>query len=235
MYEEFKKYIKAIPEDFELFLKSFGHIFRLNIVIFLKRKGAQSFSSIAEQFNSKTSLVNTHIKKLEIAGIIQNFIKKSEETREYSFYETTKYGDFMVSNFVSNYIEAKNLEISNPYDLIKESEELNLFLRVIKSKFRFALAKYIIEKGPLSFSEIFLETNKEKSSIANHLNRLDKAGIIENYFEKKPESNEYSFYKITNSGCKLINSLIESYNQYYKTLETDKDEIGGQIIEAGSS
>ncbi len=221
MHEEFKKYIKTIPEDFELFLKSLGHKLRLNIIIFLKLKGAQSFSSIAEHFESKKSLVSAHIKKLEIAGIIQNFIKKSEKTREYSFYETTNYGDFMVSNFISNYIEAKSLEISNLYDLDKENEELDLFLKAIKSKFRFTLAKYIIEEGPLSFSEIFLETNKEKSSIANHLNRLDKASIIENYFEKKPESNEYSFYKITKSGNKLINSLIESYNEYYESIEVD--------------
>ena len=45
--------------------------------------------------------------------------------------------------------------------------------------------------------------NKEKSSIANHLKKLETGGVIQNYFKKKKDSSDYSFYEITKFGEKI--------------------------------
>ena len=85
---------------------------------------------------------------------------------------------------------------------------------MIKSnKVRYALSLLLIDKGPLSFSEITKILKMEKSSISNHLKILETGGILQNYLEKNENTREYSYYKITEYGKKLVISLQYSYNE----------------------
>ena len=94
-------------------------------------------------------------------------------------------------------------------------EECEATMKALSHKLRVELAVLLIKYGALSFSQITDTLKKEKSTIANHLNKLELGGIVQNYFQKQPDSNEYSFYEITKYGKTIVESLISSYNNYY--------------------
>jgi len=99
----FKDYLNQIPNVFEFALKSIGNKFRLALSILLIDHGPLSFSNIAKITGKEKSLVGNHIKKLELGGILQNFLQKKEDTNEYSFYKITEYGKNIVSNLILNF------------------------------------------------------------------------------------------------------------------------------------
>ena len=88
----FKDYLNQIPNEFEFALKGIGNKFRLALSILLVDNGPLSFSNIAKITGKEKSLIGNHIKKLELGGIVQNFLQKKEDTNEYSFYEITEKG-----------------------------------------------------------------------------------------------------------------------------------------------
>ena len=195
----FAEYLTQIPEDFELLLKALGHRSRIIIALLLLENEALSLSKIVKYLKQENSLALNHINKLELAGIVQNYLKKSETTREYSFYELTKYGKKIISELIENYNSyfkniLNNLKKIVVKDKLEIPKELELALKGLSNNIRFALSLIFIEKGPLSFTEITNLLNKEKSSISNHLKKLESGGVIQNYLKKKKDSSDYYFY-----------------------------------------
>ncbi|MHA1291912.1 MAG: winged helix-turn-helix transcriptional regulator [Promethearchaeota archaeon] len=223
MIEIYNNYLNKIPENFMLLLKALSHKTRITLVLLLMENENLSLARIAKAINQKNSLILNHIKKLELAGIVQNYFKKSETTNEYSFYELTDYGKKIFSDLIKSYnsffknIQDKNKMIQISYQ--KEiPEEFILTLKAISNKIRYALSLLLIDQKLLSFSKIENILKKEKSSIANHLKILEIGGIIQNFFKKKADTRDYSYYEITNYGITIVNGLILSYNDYYKSI-----------------
>lgn len=205
MSKYLEEFIKEIPEDFELLLKALRHKIRINLIIQLYKNKNSSLSKLGNILDLENSLVLNHLKKLELAGVVQNYLLKSEETREFSFYELTKFGmRFMI-----------DLQESS---LLDQSEAL----KAISNKFRFALSSFLREKGPYTFTKIIEITKMNKSVLSNHLQKLELGGMVQNYFKKVEKSNEYSYYEITDLGAKLISCLLESYNSYYSGIDSKK-------------
>ncbi|TXT59988.1 MAG: hypothetical protein BAJALOKI1v1_1340011 [Promethearchaeota archaeon] len=137
-------------------------------IILKRKKGPLSFSNISERFKKDTSYITTHIKKLELSGIIQNFIKKSDERREYCFYEIRDYGNKILSDFLTNYAKYYNIKLSTFKSFRKQTkDDLNHFLKGIKSKFRFVIVIYLKEYGECSFTDIKMITKNLKQLLRN--------------------------------------------------------------------
>jgi len=231
----FGDYIKQIPEDFEFVLKGLGNKFRLSLTLLLSERKFLSLTELVKITNLENSVLLNHIKKLQLAGIIQNFLKKEKSSREFSFYEITDFGNKVLSDLIeiyNNFLKIVNrnhhlIEISYTQDIPKD---LELALKSISNSFRFAITLYLIENGPISFSELTEITKKENSLIASHIKRLELGGIVQNFLEKKNSSSQYSFYKITSFGKSIISGLLNSYNDYYNVIndselkELDKKE-----------
>jgi predicted transcriptional regulator len=229
MIKNYKDYLNEIPEDFELLLNALGHKTRINLLLLLMDNESLSLSKITKTMNQENSLTLNHIKKLELAGIVQNYLKRSKNTNEYSFYKLTNFGRKITSNLISNYNEYfKNIQgkILSPRSGYQEDipVEFELALKAISNKVRYALTLLLIHKSPISFSEATDILKKENSSVINHLKILETGGIIQNYLEKRENTNEYSYYKITNYGEKFVLGLLNSYNDYYKDLNKSKTE-----------
>lgn len=62
-------------------------------------------------------------------------------------------------------------------------------------------------------------SNKSKGALTNHLKKLEMGGIIQNYFEKTPNTEEYSYYEATDFGDKMISGIFNSYNNYYQGIK----------------
>ena len=77
----FGDYIKQIPEDFEFVLKGLGNKFRLSLTLLLSERKFLSLTELVKITNLENSVLLNHIKKLQLAGIIQNFLKKEKSSR----------------------------------------------------------------------------------------------------------------------------------------------------------
>lgn len=232
--KEFDNYLEKMPFDFEEILKGIGKNIRFSILLVLNDKGIMSFTEIAIYLEIEKGLLSNHIKILEVSGLIQNFLEKREYSKEFSFYEMTSLGKKMLSDLISNY--------NNLYPETKISvgstlpKKLLGVLNVVKSKFRFTLGNYLIDEGPVSFTEIVEMSGKSKSTIYSHLKRMKAAEFIENFYEKREDTNNYSYYRITPLGKKIIEGLISSYNQYYsendiaeENREDSKKPLSSQV------
>ena len=228
MSKIFKEYLTKIPEDFELLLKVLGHSSRIKISLLLFKSESLSLSKIVKSLNQENSVALNHIHKLELAGVVQNYLKKSKNSREYSFYELTKYGKKIIYDLIENYNDYYNtknkFEELSTNGQIEIPKDLELVLKGLSNNLRFALSLMFIKKGPLSFSEITNLLNKEKSSISNHLNKLETGGAIQNYLKKKKDSNDYSYYEITKFGEKIVSGLINGYNDYYNNVIKNQEK-----------
>ena len=237
MSKTFKEYLTKIPEDFELLLKALGNKTRIRIVLLLLKNESLSLSKIVKYTNQENSLVLNHIKKLELAGVVQNYIQKREGRREFSFYELTKYGKKIITDLVENYnnfygnLNKTNKLINFEYQY-EIPEDFELTFKALSNKYRFALSILLINEGTFSFSEIVNILEREKSSISNHLKKLELGGIIQNFLEKNEKTGEYSFYKITVYGKEIISGLLKSYNDYYKGLTDVIEEYHDEMLGA---
>lgn len=217
MKENFSKFLKQIPDDFKSTMKALGNEFRFRLILLLLEEESFSLSKISETFKKKNSLILGHLKKLESAGIVQNYIHHTTARRDYSFYAITKYGAKMVKTFINdyNYLFKSKLMEENYLSFLEIPEEVEIILKALSNQFRLGLLLFFLQQQKYSFSEIVDITEKSKSSIANHLKIMEIAGLIQNFYEKQ-EITSYSFYSITKVGKSLISNLLSRYNDYYQ-------------------
>ncbi len=110
----FEDYIKQIPEDFEMLLKGLGNKFRLFLTLLLIERKSLSLTELVKITNLENSVLLNHIKKLQLAGILQNFLKKEKNSREFSFYEITDFGKKILSDLIGKYNNFfKNIDINH--------------------------------------------------------------------------------------------------------------------------
>lgn len=61
-----------------------------------------------------------------------------------------------------------------------------------------------LKNDDLSFTELQKSTNLDKNSLYYKIKNLIKSGIIVNYYQKRKNTSEYSFYQITSFGKKIM-------------------------------
>ncbi len=105
MKKTINEYIKIIPEDFEGTLKGLGNKFRFALALLLTENGPLSFTEISRLTQKEKGFIVNHIKKLELGGIIQNFLQRRKGTNDYSFYEITEYGEKIIRDLLTSYNE----------------------------------------------------------------------------------------------------------------------------------
>ncbi len=79
-----------------------------------------------------------------------------------------------------------------------------------------------LENDNLSFTELQKSTRLDKNSLYYKIKKLIKSGIIVNYYQKREDTSEYSFYKITSFGKKILDQLDISVVKKRPIVTTDK-------------
>jgi DNA-binding MarR family transcriptional regulator len=123
----------------------------------------------------------------------------------------------MLNALLSTYMDYYKIENITDFSILTD---LTSSLNGIKNRFRLSILLFLKDMSDFSFSEIQTYADKKKSVISNHLKKLEMTGFIQNYYQKKKNSNEYSFYKLTDYGKDILSNLIKSYNKFYKKDET---------------
>lgn len=92
--------------------------------------------------------------------------------------------------------------------MISPNEWLNV-LPALENAERFNILLMLVEKQRIAFSQILTERELTPGNCAYHLNKLMKAGLIDNSYQTptKP-SKEYSFYGPTDLGKQVIEKLL---------------------------
>lgn len=86
-------------------------------------------------------------------------------------------------------------------------EDIREAVKALSDNTRLAIVVALLKHGELTFSQL-LETLEISSSIlSHHLKNLVNASLIKNYYIKKPDSEEYSFYDLTSYGEVFMRSV----------------------------
>ncbi|MBD3227620.1 MAG: hypothetical protein GF329_05470 [Candidatus Lokiarchaeota archaeon] len=204
-----------ISNDFIGFLKAIGHKFRFSLILYLFNKNDTSLSEISNHFNRENSNILNHTKTLELAGLIQNYYKKIPNRREYSFFKLTRFGKTFLDNYLKILKQFKYIENKNTYNIDDFDKNIEYLLKSLSNKFRFFILLILNRKESLSFSDIMNYT-KNMTNVVNHLKKLELAGLIQNYYKKVEDLDNYSFYKLTMAGKKITEILIIYYTKYFE-------------------
>jgi DNA-binding HxlR family transcriptional regulator len=94
---------EASLERMEMLCKGLGNRFRLALVKYLEDRTSLSFSEIVASTHQEKNVISAHLKKLECAGIVQNFLRRERDTAEYSFYELTRLGSILLDGLHKTY------------------------------------------------------------------------------------------------------------------------------------
>ena len=95
----------------------------------------------------------------------------------------------------------------------KIPQEMRKIIESLAEPSKRGITLILAEKGELSFKKLLAEVNPmNPSTLDHHLKGLMKAGLAENYYKKKPDTNEYSFYRSTELAIdflKLIGARLD--------------------------
>lgn len=236
----FSSYMTDIPEDLVTSLRSFTNKFRLILIQNLMENGALSIAQIQRNTNKETGYIVSNLKRLELAGMVQNFIQERTDKREWSFYEATKFCFMLIETLKESICEITNeQEMNTPLEsneCIPDFTAIEEICKGVANRFRLALTYYFKDVGAVSFSEITNISQMEKSTIVSHLKKLEMSGIIQNFLQRGKESAEYSFYELTKKGMIIADRLQKAYNIYYSPPEdTIPDSFQQGITQSDTS
>jgi DNA-binding HxlR family transcriptional regulator len=211
----FQTYLENIPDFIVDYFKIIKNSFRVKIMKTLFEQDSISFSKLEALTLKPTGYIAKHIHQLERANIVQNYITKKQDSRDYSFYRFTEIGKvFYRYYFILD--SKKILDISLDKNIIKS----------LANKFRFGLLLYLIENEDVSFSTLKTETKREGGNLTHHLHLLERSHLIQNVLRKTKESSDFSYYKITSLGEDFVSITTELYNLSIGKREYLEDFLG---------
>ncbi|MHA1673632.1 MAG: hypothetical protein ACTSYI_08380 [Promethearchaeota archaeon] len=106
-------------------IKSLASKIRFSILFQLIGTEGMSFSKLQEDTGLKSSVLNHHLHSLTKSYLIQNYLKKEENSSNYSFYKITEIGEDIVSTTIKVY----NLSMSKKQcveDFLNDYIEINV-------------------------------------------------------------------------------------------------------------
>lgn len=88
--------------------------------------------------------------------------------------------------------------------------EIKNAVKAIDDETRLAILMILLREGETTFSQLLQRFKLNSSTLSHHLKNLIQASLIENYYAKKPNIQEYSFYNITNFGEEFIMKIFHT-------------------------
>jgi DNA-binding transcriptional ArsR family regulator len=75
--------------------------------------------------------------------------------------------------------------------------ELRSTLSSLSDDTRFAILLTLLKRGEMSFSELSQSIGVASNVLSHHLRALTQAALVRNYYAKRGDSDQYSFYDTT--------------------------------------
>jgi len=88
--------------------------------------------------------------------------------------------------------------------------QLRRAIKALSEDARLAVVVVLLKNGEMTFSELSRVLNMSSSNLTHHLKKLIQAALIENFFQRKEDSDEYSFYRATLLAEDFTKNLLKS-------------------------
>ena len=88
--------------------------------------------------------------------------------------------------------------------------QLRRAIKALSEDARLAIVVVLLKNGEMTFSELSRVLNMSSSNLTHHLKKLIQAALIENFFQRKEDSDEYSFYRATLLAEDFTKNLLKS-------------------------
>jgi len=88
--------------------------------------------------------------------------------------------------------------------------QLRRAIKALSEDARLAVVLVLLKNGEMTFSELSRVLNMSSSNLTHHLKKLIQAALIENFFQRKEDSDEYSFYRATLLAEDFTKNLLKS-------------------------
>jgi DNA-binding transcriptional ArsR family regulator len=75
--------------------------------------------------------------------------------------------------------------------------QLRRAIKALSEDARLAVLVVLLKNGEMTFSELSRALDMSSSNLTHHLKKLIQAALVENYFQRREDTEEYSFYKPT--------------------------------------
>jgi DNA-binding transcriptional ArsR family regulator len=75
--------------------------------------------------------------------------------------------------------------------------QLRRAIKALSEDARLAIIIILLKNGEMTFSELSRALTMSSSNLTHHLKKLTQAALIENFFQRKENTEEYSFYRAT--------------------------------------
>lgn len=75
--------------------------------------------------------------------------------------------------------------------------QLRRAIKALSEDARLAILVVLLKNDEMTFSELSRTLGISSSNLTHHLKKLIQAALVENYFQRKEDTEEYSFYKPT--------------------------------------
>jgi DNA-binding transcriptional ArsR family regulator len=133
-----------------------------------KGKDGVSFSALKKELDENPASLNLHLTALMQGGLVENFLQRSDESREYSFYRVASIGGILLAEY-DVFATAVQRQIGSSSNRLYE-EMANLAL----------LTKPPIREFPRVLGDIeFLEVCRTKGFCGQHSGMMPIGGIGE--------------------------------------------------------
>ena len=88
--------------------------------------------------------------------------------------------------------------------------QLRRAIKALSEDARLAIVVVLLKNGEMTFSELSRVLNMSSSNLTHHLKKLIQAALIENFFQRKEDSDEYSFYRATLLAEDFTRNMLQS-------------------------
>ncbi len=90
---------------------------------------------------------------------------------------------------------------------IKIPPEIERAIKALGNKNRKKLIEVFLNKKRVTFSDLMNDLNLSSSTLTFHLKELKKASLIDNFYQKSDNSNQYSYYVLTEFAKDFLEAL----------------------------
>lgn len=119
-------------------------------------------------------------------------------------------------------------EIDKLEEYVREvPEDVKQAIKALSENTRLAIVVALLKHGELPFSQLMEILGINSSILSHHLKNLVNASLVKNYYVKKPDSEDYSFYDLTSYGEAFMRSVYGMLDVSHKLVDAIALACGG--------
>jgi DNA-binding HxlR family transcriptional regulator len=136
MSEHFSAIYENIPSSLSSTLELLSDQLNLALCLFIKEKD-RTFEEIKKETPWNDDILFQRIHKLEIQGLIQNYLQKKPNVPDFSFYTLTPWGHRFIDDIIFSY---------NDFHQLKKSKIINFKKECLEREINDELQRYPFKK-----------------------------------------------------------------------------------------